>query len=172
MVIIIYTFLLVLFQRFCRNFMYIWLGSHSNPVAGCICWEADSVMVWWLGYLLWSILEINTQGRGRSWSVMPALRKFWKIPWALLEMEGDAEDLSWVEPRGLGSAHPWVRVLCVWWARDLRHGHSLQMSEATAEGNGNWRASTNCPPAAGWQSFMQEGLVVVPHTWLGVSFLN
>ena len=24
--------------------MYISLGSHSNPVVGCICWEADSVI--------------------------------------------------------------------------------------------------------------------------------
>lgn len=24
--------------------MYISLGSHSNPVAGSICWEADSVI--------------------------------------------------------------------------------------------------------------------------------
>ena len=96
-----------------------------------------------------------------------SFRRLHRHSWSWKGMLKICPELS---QEGWGLPHPWVRVLCVWWARDLRHGHPLQMSEAIAEGNGNWRASTNCPPSCWWQPFTIGKSGCCPPTPLAQSF--
>lgn len=142
--------------------MYISLGSHSNPVAGSICWEADSVIsglavrIFIMKYS-WDQHPGKREkkaGWGRkSWSVMPALSQFRRLrrhSWSWKVMLKICPELS---------QEGWVCPIPEWGCFVFDDGQgilgmdTLQIVRRFAEGNGNWRASTNCPPSGWSQSF-------------------